>query len=59
MYEDIADLKLEEAYKPDLVFKRDRTNIYKAWATTHTRHNMTTRILYEIVEVNCDPDYDW
>ncbi len=59
MYEELNDIQLADAHKPDLVWKRDRNDKYKAWGTTHSRQTMTTRIMYEIVEVNCDPDRDW
>ncbi len=59
MYEDFNDIQFEDAHKPDLVWKRDRNDKYRAWGHTSSRSTFSIRIMYEIVEVNCDPDFDW
>ncbi len=59
MYEDLSEIQLQKAHKPDLVWKRDRNDKYRAWGHTNSKATMTIRIMYEIVEVNCDPDRDW
>ena len=59
MYTDISDCELADYNTKDLQWGRDRNDVYRAWGQTKRKATMTTRILYEIVEVNCDPDIDW
>ncbi len=59
MHTDISDYKLDDHNIKDLQWGRDRNDVYRAWGQTKQKVTMTTRILYEIVEVKCDPDIDW
>ena len=41
------------------VYKFDRKDVYRPSNTVKDINSMSTIIRYEIIEANCNPDYDW
>lgn len=41
------------------VYKFDREDVYKPSGTAKDVLSLSTIIRYEIIEANCNPDYDW
>lgn len=43
----------------DVMYRRDRKDMYEAVSQSLSESSMGVRIYYRPCELNCDPDYDW
>jgi hypothetical protein len=59
MYKDISDRERMIGGFDISTVLHDRNDVYMVLETRRCEDRLAVRIYYELVQINCNPDFDW